>query len=102
MSDQDKATRDAENALVQRLRDRGEASDEWLAAEYLAWLKAVGWKPVNVLPPAADWRRASGSRALGAPLDPGVKERLIADCQAATDRHGTGAQPALGEEGRDP
>jgi hypothetical protein len=102
MSDQDRATRDAEAALVQRLRDRGEASDEWLAAEYLAWLKATGWRPFMVVPPAADWRRASGGRALGAPLDPGVKERLLADFQAATDRHGTGAQPVIAEDGDDP
>ena len=46
MSDQDKETRDAADALVQRLRDRGEASDEWLAAEYLAWLKMRGHPPL--------------------------------------------------------
>jgi hypothetical protein len=53
------------------------------------------------------WDDVRGLRSLpgtGAPLDPGVKERLIADCQAVTDsyRHGTtGGQPVLAE-GRDP
>jgi hypothetical protein len=43
-------------------------------------------------------------RVPGAPLDPDVKERLLADCRAVTDshRHGaTGGQPVLAE-GRDP
>lgn len=50
-------------ALVHRLRaDHGDvnplaADAEPFAAEFIAALRAFGWRPVCVVPPAADWRK---------------------------------------------
>jgi hypothetical protein len=98
MSDQDRETQAAADALVQRLRDRDEeTSDEWLAAEYLAWLRMRGWSPP---PPAANWRRASGDSRVPDAGRSGGADYLAA--KAAKGWAGaTGGQPVL-PEGRDP
>lgn len=94
----DLETRDAEAALVSRLRNRGEASDKWLAAEYLAWLKGRGWSPP---PAAANWRRASGNSRLPDAGRSGGAEYLAAKAELAARADATGGQPVLAE-GHDP
>ena len=98
MSDLDRETREVVDALVSRLRDRGEASDEWLAAEYVAWLKMRGWTPPS---PAANWRRASGNSSLPDAARSGGAEYLAAKAAMAARADATGGQPVLAE-GRDP
>ena len=61
-------------ALVHRLKsEHGEANPlgpdaEPFAAEFIAALRQFGWRPVCVLPTAADWRKAQGN-------DPDAYER---------------------------
>jgi len=98
VSEPDRETRDAVDALVSRLRDRGEASDEWLAAEYVAWLKMRGWSPP---PAAANWRRASGNSSLPDAGRPGGADYLAKKAAMAARADATGSQPVLAE-GRDP
>ena len=53
-------------ALVHRLKsEHGEANPlgkdaEPFAAEFIAAMRQFGWRPVCVLPAAADWRKAPG------------------------------------------
>lgn len=103
MTDLDTETRAAIDALVFRLRNRGDADDEPFAQEFIAALKARGWRPVLVPPPEADWRRAPGnSRVPRGSLDPDVKAALVARLaeasQAARGGTRTGGQPVLTEE----
>lgn len=53
---EDREKRAAVDALVHRLRNRGDADDEPFAAEFIAALWGRGWRPVEALRPAADWR----------------------------------------------
>jgi hypothetical protein len=100
MNDADE-TRAAAAALVYRLRNRGEADDEPFAQEFIAALKARGWRPVLALPPSADWRHASGGSRVPDADRPGGKDYLAAKA-AITGRTGmTGGQPVL-TEGDDP
>lgn len=108
MNDLDRETRDAVDALASRLGDRGEASDEWLAAEFMAWLKARGWRPVLALPAAADWRRRGGGNGAPDPSGQGGADYLAAKA-AITGRMVTGevipdrvAIEAAAEGGDDP
>lgn len=105
MTDFDTETRAAVAALVYRLRNPGDADPlgadaEPFAQEYLAALKARGWRPVLAVPADADWRRASGRPAAGS-LDPDVKAALVAQMarasQAIRDGRRTGPQPVLTE-----
>lgn len=105
MSD-DAETRAAVAALVFRLRNPGDADPlgadaEPFAQEYVAALKARGWRPVLAVPADADWRRASGRPAAGS-LDPDVKAALVAQMarssQAIRDGTRTGPQQALTED----
>lgn len=50
---EDREKRFAVDALVYRLRNRGEADDEPLAAEFIAALWGRGWRPIDALGPAA-------------------------------------------------
>jgi hypothetical protein len=98
----DDETRAAVAALVFRLRNKGDADDEVFAAEFIAALKARGWRPVLAVSADADWRRASGRQQAGS-LDPDVKAALFAQMAEASQaiRNGTkatGGQPALTEE----
>lgn len=102
----DAETRAAVDALVHRLRNRGDADDEPFAAEFIAALKGRGWRPTNARP-APDWhQRPAGHR--GTP--PGAIAKLIAgDLEAARAELGTesvippgarvtGGQPVLRED----
>jgi len=104
----DAETRAAVDALAYRLRNHDPDTDplgadaEPFAAEFIAALKARGWRPVLAVPPDADWRRASGRPRGG--LDPEVKAALFAQFAEASQatRSGTrttGGQPALTEDG---
>ena len=106
MTELDAETRAAVAALVFRLRSHGDADPlgadaEPFAEEYLAALKARGWRPVLAVPASADWRRASGRPPVGS-LDPDVKAALVARMAEASQavRSGTrtGGQPALTED----
>lgn len=54
-TDIDRETRLAVEALVYRLRNRGDADDEPFAAEFIAALKARGWRPTAAVP-SPHWR----------------------------------------------
>ena len=96
----DRATRDAVDALVSRLRNRGDADDEPFAMEYLAFLKGLGWRPLLVLPAAADWRRARGSGdGTPDPTGQGGADYLAWKAKRGWVSGGTGPQPELGETG---
>lgn len=100
----DEETRAAVAALVHRLRNVGDtdplgADAEPFAEEYLAALKARGWRPVLAVPAEADWRRVSGNSRAPDARKPGGAEYLAA--KAAVLARVTGPQPVLGE-GRDP
>lgn len=107
MSD-DAETRAAVSALVFRLRNPGDADPlgadaEPFAEEFLAALKARGWRPVLAVPAEADWRRASGRVPRGS-LDPDVKAALVTKMAEAHQAimggtRTTGGQPALAEDG---
>lgn len=106
MNDFDTETRAAVAALVYRLRNPGDADPlgadaEPFAQEYLATLKARGWRPVLAVPADADWRRASGRPAAGS-LDPDVKAALVAQMAKSAQeiRSGTrtGPQRVLTED----
>jgi hypothetical protein len=89
MSDLDNETRAAISALVHRLRNPGDADPlgadaEPFAAEFIAALKARGWRPVLAVPVDADWRRASGSRKPRGALDPDAREALFSRMAEAT------------------
>jgi hypothetical protein len=94
----DRATRDAVDALVSRLRNRGDADDEPFAMEYLAFLKGLGWRPLLVLPAAADWRRARGS-GKGTPDPTGAGGADYLAAKAAMTARPTGPQQALRQTG---
>jgi hypothetical protein len=105
----DAETRAAVDALAYRLRNHDPDTDplgvdaEVFAAEYVAALKARGWRPVLAVPPDADWRRASGRTPRGS-LDPDVKAALFAQFAEASQAtrggtRATGGQPALTEDG---
>lgn len=105
MTELDAETRAAVAALVFRLRNHGDtdplgADAEPFAEEFLAALKARGWRPVLAVPADADWRRASGRPPPGS-LDPDVKAALFARMAEASQavRSGTktGGQPVLAE-----
>jgi len=91
----DTETRAAVEALVYRLRNRGDADDEPFAQEYVAALKARGWRPVLAVPADADWRRASGSSRVPDARKPGGDAYLAAKAAIAARR--TGPQPVLTE-----
>jgi hypothetical protein len=95
VTDFDNETRAAIDALVYRLRNRGDADDEPFAQEYLAALKARGWRPVLAVPPGAGWRRASGSSRVPDAAKPGGADYLAA--KAAITARVTGGQPVLTE-----
>lgn len=93
----DRETREAVDALVRRLRDKGDADDEPFAAEYVAFLRGCGWRPVLAVPASADWRRRPAG-STGAGLDPDVKAELLGRFQEASDtirNRATGGQQAL-------
>jgi hypothetical protein len=58
----DKETRAAIDALVWRLNNRGDADAEPFAAEFIAALKARGWRP-TLARPAPDWHYRSHGEA---------------------------------------
>jgi hypothetical protein len=70
----DRATREAERALVFRLRNRDGADDEWFAAEYVASLKLLGWLPPGR--PVPDWRTRGDGSGTPDPSGPGGAEYL--------------------------
>lgn len=98
-------TRAAVAALVHRLRNPGDANPlgadaEPFAAEFIAALKARGWRPVLAVPAEADWRRASERVPRGS-LDPDVKAALVtkmAEASQAIRSGRTGPQPVLAED----
>jgi hypothetical protein len=105
MSDSDAETRAAVDALAYRLRNHDPDTDplgvdaEVFAAEYVAALKARGWRPVLAVPADADWRRASGRTPRGS-LDPDVKAALVTKMAEASQAirggtRATGGQPVL-------
>ena len=100
----DTETRAAVDALVYRLRNRGDdqgqfaTDDELFAAEYVTVMKSRGWRPVLALPAEADWRRASGGSRLPSTEKPGGANYLA---MKAARGWGTGPQPVL-TEGSDP
>ena len=71
---EDGDTRAAIEAVTRCLQNRGEADDEPLAAEIVAVLRGRGWRVMEGLRPAADWRLKPGIR------EPGdrVKEQIEA------------------------
>jgi len=89
----DRETRDAVDALVQRLRNKGDADDEPFAMEYLAFLKGVGWRPVLAVPASADWRRRGTGGGTPDPTGEGGAEYLA--MKAALRARATGPQPRL-------
>jgi hypothetical protein len=102
----DAETRAAVDALAYRLRNHDPDTDplgadaEPFAAEFVAALKARGWRPVLAVPVEADWRRASERVPRGS-LDPDVKAALVTKMAEASQviRTGrTGPQPALTED----
>jgi len=112
VTDLDHETTAAVAALVHRLRNPGDADPlgadaEPFAQEFIAALKARGWRPLLAVPPDADWRRASGnSRTPRGSLDPDVKAALMTQMAEVTQatrsgRRATGPQPVLAE-GSDP
>jgi hypothetical protein len=96
MTDSDNETRAAVEALVYRLRNRGDADDEPFAQEFITALKARGWRPVLAVPVDADWRRASGSSRVPDAAKPGGAGYLAA--KAAMAARVTGPQELLTED----
>lgn len=106
MTDFDTESRAAVAALVHRLRNPGDtdplgADAEPFAEEYVAALKARGWRPVLAVPASADWRRASGSSRVPDADRPGGSEYLAAKAAIRARTGTTGPQEAL-REGHDP
>jgi hypothetical protein len=95
MNESDAETRAAVDALVYRLRNRGDADDEPFAQEFIAALKARGWRPVLAVPVDADWRRAAGSSRVPDAAKPGGDAYLAA--KAAMAARVTGPQQQLTE-----
>ena len=89
-------TRAAIDALVHRLKNRGDADDEPFAAEFIAALKGRGWRPTNARP-LPDWHYRKG----GTPPDadrPGGADYLEVKAQVlAKARAATGEQPAVAD-----
>lgn len=108
MTDIDTETRAAVAALVFRLRNPGDADPlgadaEPFAEEYLAALKARGWRPVLAVPVEADWRRASGSSRLPDAAKPGGDAYLAAKAAMDAKRtRVTGEQQVLTEDDNSP
>lgn len=103
MTGLDNETRAAVAALVHRLRNPGDtdplgADAEPFAEEYVAAMKARGWRPVLAVPPEADWRRASGGSRVPHADRPGGAEYLAA--KAAIAARVTGPLPVLTEDSR--
>jgi hypothetical protein len=85
----DRATTEAVQALTSRLRNRGEADDEPLAAEFIAWMKLRGWR----LTPAAmapGWERKFGGGA--EPGDEYRAARAAIDAMKPLPEHQAGTQ----------
>lgn len=55
----DRETARAVAALVHRLKNRGDADDEFIAREFMMALRGQGWRPTNART-GPDWRRRSG------------------------------------------
>lgn len=97
-------TRAAVAALVHRLRNHDPDTDplgtdaEVFAAEYVAALKARGWRPVLAVPVEADWRRASGNSRAPDAAKPGGADYLAA--KAALAAKATGPLLALTDDDR--
>jgi hypothetical protein len=89
----DRETREAIDALVKRLRSKGEADDEPFAAEYIAFLKGLGWRPVLALPSSADWRRRGTGGGTPDPTGRGGADYLA--WKAKLGWTATGPQQAL-------
>lgn len=86
---EDREKRFAVDALVFRLRNRGDADDEPLAAEFIAALWGRGWRPVEVLSPAV---RRTGP-ATG-PNEAYREARALVDERAAVAASTRKGQPA--------
>jgi hypothetical protein len=95
----DRETRDAVDALVQRLRNKGDADDEPFAMEYLAFLKGLGWRPVLAVPASADWRRRGTGGGTPDPTGEGGAEYLAWKAERGWVSGQTGPQQALRETG---
>lgn len=91
MTDLDRETRAAVDALVSRYRSKGDADDEPWAEEFVAFLKTLGWRPTLAVR-APDWKAPredkGGDYARGAEL-----------WRTAYATRSTGPQPALTETG---
>jgi len=94
MTELDSETRAAIDALVFRLKNRGDADDEPFAAEFIAALRGRGWRPTEARP-GPDWRRASGDAKVPDAGRPGSADYLAA--KAAMAARVTGPQAVLTE-----
>lgn len=83
MTDTDRETQAAINALVYRLRNRGDADDEPFAAEFITALRQRGWRPTEAKPLPA-WKRPAGNST--APNDEWRRRR--AELEAHLADHG--------------
>lgn len=106
MSDLDRETRAAVDALVHRLRNPGDtdplgADAEPFAEEYVAAMKSRGWRPFLTPPPEADWRRASGGGRGPDPERPGGAAFLAAKAAIAARATGPLARLAEDDDRRD-
>jgi hypothetical protein len=86
---EDRETRAAVRALVWRLQHRDGADDESFAAEFIAALKARGWRPIPALGPAV---RRTGP-ATG-PNEAYREARALVDAKAETAKAGARGEPA--------
>lgn len=94
MTELDAETRAAIDALVFRLKNRGDSDDEPFAAEFIAALRGRGWRPTEARA-APDWRRAPGDARVPDAGRPGSAEYLAA--KAALAARVTGPQQRLTE-----
>jgi len=95
LTDPDAETRAAIDALVHRLRNKGDADDEPFAAEFIAALRGRGWRP-TMARPSPDWRQARGSDARVPDAGkPGSAEYLAVKAEITARARTTGGQPVL-------
>jgi hypothetical protein len=96
--DQDREKRRAIDALVHRLRNKGDADDEPFAAEFIAALWGQGWRP-TLAKPLPDWHYRGHGEAPDA-SKPGGADYLAAKAGllARAEDRAAGAAPDGGEQ----
>jgi hypothetical protein len=80
----DRETKAAVDALVHRLRNRGDSDDEWFAQEFIAALKLRGWRMTPATPSPA-WDRKFGGGAN--PGDEYRAARAVIDAKPPLPEH---------------